>query len=61
MYGKTIFFFLENCQNELKGVFVKHPVGLKKLLTKSYPNKQSLKYLTQNKTKQVNPKTLVQL
>jgi hypothetical protein len=41
-------------------VFSKHPLRPKKSFTKGCSNKQSLKYLTQNKTKWVDPKTLVQ-
>jgi len=41
-------------------VFAKHPFRPKKSFTKGSPNKQILMYLTQNKTKLVNPKTLVQ-
>jgi len=57
--AKSSFFPLESCQNRLKCVFAKHP--LKKTVTKNCQNKQNLKYFTQNKTKQVDPKTLVQL
>jgi hypothetical protein len=41
-------------------VFAKHPFRQKIPWQKSCPNKQSLKYLTQNKTKRVNLKTLIQ-
>ena len=34
MFDKIIFFFLENCQNGLKGMFVKHPLRPKKILNK---------------------------
>jgi len=60
MFGKTIFSFPRNCQNAFKCVFAKHPLRPKKSFTKGCSNKQSLKYLTQNKTKWVDPKTLVQ-
>jgi hypothetical protein len=42
MFDKTIFLKKKNCQNRLKGVFVKHRLKPKKPLTKSCPNKQSL-------------------
>jgi len=57
---KQSFLSLENYQNGLKGVFAKHPFRQKIPWQKSCPNKQSLKYLTQNKTKRVNLKTLIQ-
>ena len=60
MFGKNIFSFPRNCQNAFKCVFAKHPLRPKKSFTKGCSNKQSLKYLTQNKTKWVDPKTLVQ-
>jgi hypothetical protein len=36
MFDKIIFLSLENYQNGLEGVFVKHPLSPKKFLTKSY-------------------------
>jgi hypothetical protein len=43
-----------------KAMFGKTILAQKNYLTKSCPNKQCLKYLTQNKTKRVDLKTLVQ-
>jgi hypothetical protein len=49
--AKPCFSSLENCQNRIKGVFAKQSFG-----QKICPYKQSLKYLTQNKTKRVYPR-----